>query len=55
MVINEDTSFEGALPEDYFLLYVLKSIEKLSNDDKSKLKELEDSIYIDDDESIGDE
>jgi predicted DsbA family dithiol-disulfide isomerase len=37
VVLNESTSFEGALPEQIFLQFVLKAAGKLSEDESKQL------------------
>lgn len=44
IVINDTVSFEGALPEHLFALYVLKAVDGLSGDDAQTLTAIEEEM-----------
>lgn len=41
VVINDAVSFEGALPENIFALYVLKAVDQLGGEDRREFDEIE--------------
>jgi hypothetical protein len=40
VVINDAVSFEGALPEHLFALYVLKAVDQLSGEERREFEEV---------------
>jgi hypothetical protein len=51
VVINDAVSFEGALPEHLFALYVLKAVDQLSGEERREFEEVDRQLrgMMDDD------
>ena len=41
VVINDAVSFEGALPEHLFALYVLRAVDQLSGEERREFEEID--------------